>query len=183
KELLSYNIQKPVLLAEGGAVEPGHAGPFLLYRKDRAGTILHDVLFAPFFTGAAGPGHIWHWDHYVAANNVWFQFGRFDAAVAGLDPPAENFQPFELEHDRLYLYGLKGKTKTMVWCRDKQNTWKTELEEEKEPEVLADLSIGLDTEGKRVRFYDPWENRWTERPAGQALRLPSFRRSLVVSVG
>ena len=184
KELLGFGISKPVLLAEGGAVEPNHSGPFSLYPKDSAGTILHDVLFAPFFVGAAGPGHIWHWDHYVARNNVWFQFGRFDTAIAGIDPPAEKFQPFELEHERLYLYGLKGNTKTLVWCRDKQNTWREELEEEKAPELLARLAVGLDVEGKRIRFYDPWEDRWTEgTQRGATIVLPDFRRSLVISIG
>ncbi|RPJ59847.1 MAG: hypothetical protein EHM23_12660 [Acidobacteria bacterium] len=77
KELLVLNPGKPVVLAESGAVEPGHTGPFKLYVKDKAGIILHDVLFAPFFAGAAGPGQIWHWDQYVAANNLWFQFKRF----------------------------------------------------------------------------------------------------------
>ena len=184
KELISYNVGKPILQAEGGAVEPSHSGPFKLYDKDKAGIILHDVLFAPFFAGAAGPGHCWHWDQYVAQNNLWFQFGRFAAAVEGLDPPAENFQPFELEHERLYVYGLRGNTKTLAWCRDKQNTWKTELEEEKEPEMLTNLTVGLDAGGKRLRFYDPWENRWAEgRPARATITLPTFRRSLVIAVG
>ena len=189
KDLLALNIPKPVLLAESGAVgkspaEPGHTGPFYLYPKDKAGIILHDVLFAPFFAGAAGPGHCWHWGDYVHRNNLWFQFGRFAAAVEGLDPPAENFQPFELEHERLYLYGLKGKTKTLVWCRDKQNTWKTELEEEKEPETLTGLAVALDTGGKQIRFYDPWENRWSDgKRNGTTIVLPNFRRSLVAAVG
>ena len=183
KDLLALNIPKPVLLAEAGAVEPSHSGPFKLYSKDKYGTILHDVLFAPFFVGAAGSGHCWHWDHYVAPNNLWFQFGRFAAVVEGLDPPTENFQPFELDDERLWLYGLKGTTKTLVWCRDKLNTWKTELEEEKEPELLTGLTVNLDARNKRVRFYDPWENRWTDGKAdGEKIVLPSFRRSLVVEI-
>ena len=184
KDLLTLKIPKPVLLAEGGAVEPNHSGPFKLYKKDKDGIILHDVLFSPFFAGAAGPGHCWHWDHYVAPNNLWFQFGRFAAAVDGLDPPAENFQPFELEHERLYVYGLKGKTKTLVWCRDKQNTWKTELEKDKSPEMLTRLDVRLAVQDKRVRFYDPWENRWTDGKADDnKIVLPNFRRSLVIALG
>jgi hypothetical protein len=62
RELLAFTVRKPVLLAESGGVEPNHSGPLKLYEKDRDGLILHDVLFAPFFAGAAGPGHIWHWD-------------------------------------------------------------------------------------------------------------------------
>jgi hypothetical protein len=155
-----------------------------LYKQDKDGIILHDVLFAPFFAGAAGPGHCWHWDHYVAPNNLWFQFGRFAAAVAGLDPPAEKFQPFELEHERLYLYGLKGNTKTLIWCRDKQNTWQTELAEGKTPQTLKGIDIDWDAKDQRIRFYDPWENRWTNgKQNGTSLVLPDFRRSLVISLG
>lgn len=183
KDLLALKIPKPVLLAESGAVEPSHTGPSKLYSKDKNGILLHDILFAPFFAGAAGPGHCWHWDSYVAPNNLWFHFGRFAAAVEGLDPPAENFQPFELDHERLYLYGLKGKTKTLVWCRDKQNTWKTELEEGHAPEMLTGLTVTLDAGNQRIRFYDPWEHRWTDgRRNGAAIVLPDFRRSLVVSL-
>ena len=184
KHLLAFKKPKPVLLAESGGVAPKHSGPFPLYRKDKDGIILHDVLFAPFFVGAAGPGHCWHWDQYVFPNNLWFHFGRFATTIEGLDPPAENFQPFELDHERLYVYGLKGKTKTMVWLRDKENTWKTELEEEKAPETLTGLAVALESKGKRVRFYDPWENRWTDgKVNGEKIVLPSFRRSLVVAIG
>lgn len=84
EELISYEPNKPMILAESGAVEPRHTGPFKLYMKDNNGIILHDVLFAPFFAGSAGTGQIWHWDHYVAANDLWFQFGRFAAAVENL---------------------------------------------------------------------------------------------------
>jgi len=183
RDMLAPKVLKPVLLAESGAVEPNHAGAFKLYPRDRAGILLHDVLFAPFFAGAAGPGHIWHWDAYVAPNNLWFHFARFAAVVEGLDPPAENFQPFELDDERLYLYGLKGNTKTLIWCRDKMNTWKTELEEDKVPETLSGLAVDLDARGKRVQFYDPWQNRWTDGKAnGEKIVLPNFRRSLVVTV-
>lgn len=68
-ENLSYHNAKPVILAETGAVEPKHAGPSQYYPLDTVGIILHDALFAPFFSGAAGAGMIWHWDQYVANNN------------------------------------------------------------------------------------------------------------------
>jgi hypothetical protein len=98
-ELIGYRPRRPVILAESGAVEPNHSGPFKLYAKDREGIILHDVLFAPFFAGAAGPGQIWHWDSYVDANNLWHHFGRFADIVENLDPPAEDLQPSMIDHD------------------------------------------------------------------------------------
>src|SRR6185312_7979666 len=93
RELLSYRPGRAVILAESGAVEPRQAGPCKVYAADREGMLLHDILSAPFFAGAAGAGQIWHWDAYVAANNLRHHFGRFAQVVRGLDPAAEGFEP------------------------------------------------------------------------------------------
>jgi hypothetical protein len=186
--LLSFSSGKPVLLAESGAVEPGHSGPFKLYEKDKAGIILHDVLFAPFFVGAAGPGQCWHWDYYVAKNDLWHQFGRFAQVVKDVDPPAERFCPVRIEHPRLRIYALAGQHTFLAWCRDSQNTWRTELAEGNAPELLKDQSIALpqDTASKRsapVRIYDPWTNTWSQGKAEAGkLFLPPFTRSIVFRV-
>jgi hypothetical protein len=185
RELLSMKPGRPVILAESGAVEPNHAGPFKLYEKDREGTILHDVIFAPFFAGAAGAGQCWHWGEYVDKVNAWHQFKGFAEAVRGIDPPAEGFEPLMVEHERLRVYVLKGKRTVLVWCRDKDNWWKTELEEGRAPEELKDLVLDLGKDvplaGRALRTYDPWAKRWADAATTNgALRLPAFRRSIVV---
>ena len=184
RELLSQQPGRPVLLAESGAVEPSHSGPFKLYNQDTNGVLLHDVLFAPFFAGAAGPGHIWHWDAYVARQNLWWHFGRFAEAVRDLDPPAEHFQPRMLPHPRLRVYVLKGRHTALLWCRDPQNTWRHELGERRAPDPVEDavLDVGpLNLGNTSARLYDPWENRWTNAALeADQLRLPVFKRSLVV---
>jgi len=188
RELLAAKPGRPVILAESGAVEKSHSGPFKLYAKDTAGVILHDVLFAPFFAGAAGTGQIWHWDHYVAKNDLWWHFGRFAEAVKGIDPPAERFQPSMAPHDRLRVYVLTGARTTLAWCRDTRNTWKAELADGKAPEKLAGLSVTLGKdagklEGATLRTYDPWTHRW--RPAAAragAIPLPAFQRSLILRI-
>ena len=184
RELLAQNPRRPVLLAESGAVEPSHSGPSKLYDLDTKGTLLHDVLFAPFFAGAAGPGHIWHWDRYVAKNNLWWHFGRFAEAVKGLDPAAEAFEPLMLPDPRLRVYALKGKHLTLLWSRDSLNTWQTELVEAKAPETIRNTALDLTPlklSSTRARVYDPWQNKWTPAAvnAGQ-LHLPDFARSVVV---
>lgn len=184
RTLLAWEPRRPVLLAESGAVEPKHAGPSKLYPKDKDGIILHDVLFAPFFAGAAGPGHCWHWDQYVDRNNLWWHFGRFAAVIKGIDVPAEDFIPTRIEHSRLRVYILKGRNTTLVWCRDRDNTWRTELADGQDPGPVMDsinlASAGLS--GKVIgRAYDPWQARWTdfELQDGRG-DLPEFRRSLVL---
>ncbi len=186
--LLSFNSGKPVLLAESGAVEPSHSGPFKLCDKDKEGILLHDVLFAPFFAGAAGSGQCWHWDYYVAKNDLWWQFGRFAQAVKDLEPAAEGFRPIRIEHPRLRIYGLAGRRTLLAWCRDSQNTWKAELAEGKAPETLKDQSIALPQDIRpaqpaSVRIYDPWSDTWSRGQVEDGkLSLPSFTRSIVFRV-
>ncbi len=187
QELIRFNPGKPVVLAESGAVEPGHSGPFKLYAKDKSGIILHDVLFAPFFSGAAAAGQIWHWDQYVAANNLWFQFARFAEAVKEIDPPAERFQAVELPHERLRIRMLRGRSTLLVWCRDRNDDWRTELEQGIQPgrveRAVLDFRNNLPASKLRVRFYDPWENKWTEgRVRSGKVALPPFSRSMVVRI-
>ena len=182
REVLAFSPGRPVILAESGAVEPTHAGPFKLYAADRDGVILHDVLFAPFFAGAAGGGQCWHWSDYVDPNDLWWQFGRFAQAVQDLDPPAEGFRPSMIAHERLRVYALTGRRTVLAWCRDKENTWTSELRDGVPPETLEGLEVDLPMPpAARVRTYDPWTDEWAEAtPRGGRIVLPAFRRSIVV---
>ena len=188
RELTRLAPKKPVLLAESGAVEPRHSGPFKLYAKDTDGVILHDVLFAPFFAGAAGPGHIWHWDHYVAKNDLWWHFGRFARAIEGIDPPAERFEVLAPGHPTLRVSMLKGRRTLLAWLRDSRTTWRTELAEGKPPPAVTGAAIELpqglpSLADATVRTYDPWTDRWTPaKVAGGSVALPTFKRSLVVRI-
>jgi len=188
REILRVQPARPVLLAESGAVEKSHTGPFKLYRKDTNGIILHDVLFAPFFAGAAGPGHIWHWGVYVDRMKLWHHFGRFAEAIDGLDPPSEALEPIELNHEQLRVYALKGKRTFLAWCRDTKSDWRTELAEGKPPEPVrgAGIDVGKYAAGlgdAPVRVYDPWQNAWTKAAVTDGkIVLPTFTRSIVVRV-
>ena len=188
RELLAFNPRRPVILAESGAVEPRHSGPFKLYAKDKAGIILHDVLFAPFFAGAAGAGQCWHWGNYVDDNNLWHIFKHFSEAVRGINPSTEQFKPMMVDHDRLRIYALKGINTTLLWCRDKHNNWKTELEQEVAPEVLEGARISLKTlaipKDSKVKMYDPWNDTWHDGDLsnGYDVQLPKFSRSIVVKL-
>ena len=188
RELLAARPRKPVILAESGAVEASHSGPSKLYLKDKRGAILHDILFAPFFAGAAGAGQCWHWDYYVDANNLWWQFSRFAAAVKGLDPPAEAFEPSMIDHPDLRVYALKGRRTLIAWCRDKASDWKSELADGIPPRQISGAAVdfgaaALGFRGATTRIYDPWADRWTEAKFdGTVVKLPDFERSIVVRI-
>jgi hypothetical protein len=144
------------------------------------------VLFAPFFAGAAGPGHIWHWDVYVDRNDLWGHFARFAEAIDGLDPAAEELQPIRLPHPRLRVLALRGKSTLVAWCRDVENTWQTELAEHRPPQPVRNAQLTLDVPadwlaGATASFYDPWTGDHGRLELdGNRLVLPEFTRSVVV---
>lgn len=186
-ELRSYQIHKPMLLAEVGAVLPNHTGPSDLYPLDTEGSLLHDSLFAPFFAGAAGSGNSWHWDHYIDKNHIWYHYARFNEVVKGINPIDEGFIPTLLFHRRLRTYVLVGKRNILVWCRDIHNDWKTEFRDGRKPEEinqeLIDFSsLVVSRFIKRIDIYDPWKNRWTKADRNSVVALPSFARSIVIKM-
>ncbi len=183
RELRERRPDLPAILAEGGAVEANHSGHSKLYEKDAEGTILHDVLFAPFFAGAAGGGQIWHWDHiYVEKHDLHWHFNRFAEAVKSIDPVAENFRPFHTETHRLRIYGLAGKTMNLLWCRDKASDWQSELAEGI-PAALIEGETAPVGPAASCRTYDPWQDAWSEvKVEKEECRLPPFRRSIVVHI-
>ncbi|GJH39664.1 hypothetical protein RCZ04_02140 [Capnocytophaga sp. HP1101] len=176
---------KPVVINEIGAVEPNHAGPSALYPKDKEGVLLHDFIFAPFFCGSAGSGTTWHWDHYIEPNGLWYHFGRFKKAIEGIDPIKEQMQPISFTIENVICYGLQGKTKTILWCRDSANNWKTELREGRNAKMKRDFEIPLNvinTKYTHYSVYDPWTDNWERHMPmydGKAL-IPAFKRSIVV---
>jgi hypothetical protein len=186
-ELRSYQVQKPMLLAEVGGVKPKHTGPIEVYAADKEGMILHDLLFAPFFSGSAGPGHAWHWDSYIDKNNLWFHFHRFAEAIKGIDPVQEKFVPVKIFQEKLRIYGLVGSKTILLWCRDSQNDWQTELVKGISPELLKGESVDLTSllpKGsiKSATFYNPWEDKWTNGKKSSLIQLPDFKRSVVVRI-
>lgn len=186
-ELRSYQVQKPMLLAEVGGVKPKHTGPIEAYAADKEGMILHDLLFAPFFSGSAGPGHAWHWDSYIDKNNLWYHFQRFAEAIKGIDPVQEKFVPVKIFQENLRIYALVGAKTILLWCRDSQNDWQTELVNGIAPELLQGETIDLTSflpEGsiKSTTIYDPWENKWTKGKKTSFIQLPDFKRSVVVRI-
>jgi hypothetical protein len=191
-ELRALGIRKPILLAETGAVKPKHSGASELYAKDRQGMLLHDMLFAPFFAGAAGTGHVWFWREAIERPNLWHHFQRFNRAVEGIDPPAEGFEPLRPAHPQLRIYALRGRATSLAWCRDQANDWQSELQGGIPPQRLSGLALDLAAwapsagglAGARVEVYDPWRDGWTAaRLSRSTVALPDFERSLVVRIG
>jgi len=176
---------KPVVFNEIGAVEANHTGPSLLYRTDTEGVLIHDMIFAPFFCGAAGSGSMWHWDSYVEKQHLWYHFRRFANAIKGIDPVREKMIPFSFQLDSVNCYGLRGTETTLIWCRDAANNWRTELRDHKRTlpknNFILELPFQVSLKRGMVSVYDPWKDHWSKATVeNNKIKLPEFTRSLVV---
>ncbi|MHB1034044.1 MAG: cellulase family glycosylhydrolase [Pirellulales bacterium] len=188
-ELRAMRVRKPIILTETGAVKPRHTGASELYAKDRDGTLLHDMLFAPFFSGAAGSGHVWFWREAIDRPKAWHHFQRFQRAVEGLDPPAEGFEPLRADLPDVRIYALRGRRTLVAWCRDAQNDWRSELDGGAAPREVKGVEVDLaamqfGAAGQvSASAYDPWSDRQTPLALrGTKIELPALRRSVVVRV-
>lgn len=182
-EIQKMVSDKPVILSEVGAVETYHTGPSKLYETDVSGILLHDLLFAPFFSGAAGPGQSWHWDYYIEKNNLWWHYARFAEAIKNINPIKENYKPFFLWKNDIRIYGLDGETNSLIWFRDARCSWQTELIENTPPEDRL-ITIPFNQIGEssysEIQLYNPWENVWSELvPENESVSF-SFKRSAII---
>jgi hypothetical protein len=100
--------------------------------------------------------------------------------VEGLDAPAEKFRASMLEHDALRVYVLAGQRTTLVWCRDRANDWRSELEQERSPATLRNVEIAVSSPGQ-ARVYDPWNDRWAVAQTSRStVTIPELTRSAVI---
>lgn len=141
----------PVILAETGAVNDHHTGPFRFYRSDRRGILFHDTTYPPFFAGSAGTGQIWHWDErYVDAKRLFRAYRPFAELLTGVAVDRENFQTADLSDDRVWLRLLVGKSCVLGYLRNRADNWQKTLRDRQEPGAIpGQLAFPLEAFGIR----------------------------------
>jgi hypothetical protein len=178
---------RAILLAETGAVNDRHTGPFRYYRMDNAGIIFNDTTFPAFFAGAAGTGQIWHWDRYVDEKNLWRFFKPFAEMLKGINVDLELFQTADLSNDDAWFLALRGQGHVLAWVRNKADSWHAVLRDGVEPPLLSSQVFDLTklnvTSGK-VQLFWPWEDASGEAELSESqLYLPPFRHGVMVRIG
>ena len=135
---------KPFLVAETGAVNDRHSGPFRYYPADHDGILFCDLVYTPLFVGAAGCGQIWHWDErYVESKNLYRYFRPLKKLICGVDFAREGFVPGVWENEDVIFLYLRGKSVTLGYLRNKSTNWRRILRD-LEVEVTVDAEIPLD---------------------------------------
>jgi hypothetical protein len=76
----------------------------------------------------------------------------------------------------------------MIWCRDSNSNWQTELADGIKPSII-NTSIPVSKLGiaekkiKSIKVYDPWKNKWSDaKIVKNQILLPAFIRSIVVRI-
>lgn len=108
--------------------------------------------------------------------------------MKGINPVTEKFVPSKSETADFRIYQLNGINSILLWVRDKNNTWQSELRDLQPPGTNINVKIDLESLGiinsfKQAEVYNPWTNIWISVvPQGMKLSLPDFRRSLVIRI-
>jgi hypothetical protein len=123
---------KPLYLAETGAVNNSHSGPFRYYLSDDDGLIFVDCIYTPLFLGFVGSGAIWHWDsRYVSAKNLYKYYKPLYNLTKSIDFKKESFQVIDASNDEVYAFILKGNTQYLAFIRNKEYSWQNVLKDNK----------------------------------------------------
>jgi len=175
---------RPILLAETGAVNDTHTGPFPYYFWDNDGIIFHDVTYPPLFAGAAGSGHIWHWDEYVDQKNLLPGFAALTAAVEGIAFDQEQFVPEDWSTPECWCLVLKGRTCTLGWLRNKADRWDHVLRDGNIADAIRfpaipDTCFGFSIEN--LGLFRPWPHDapGTVTQLDGSFVLPDFRHGVI----
>lgn len=115
---------KPFVMAETGAVNPNHSGPFAYYSGDHRGIIFCDCVYVPLFSGAASCGHIWHWGQaYVESKNLYPYFKPLFQLIDGIAFDEEQFHSERYDTQQLSLILLRGKRHIIGYLRNRADNW------------------------------------------------------------
>lgn len=161
-----WKKKNPVLLAETGAVNDVHVGPFRYYDSDYDGIIFADVTYPAFFCESAGCGQIWHWDaRYVSGKNLYKMYKPFADMVRDEQLDDEDFKFVNLSNKMAYILLLVGKTKIFGLVRNTDHNWENVLRDLKK--VSPRLPLAIDSTDFYIddfvlQTYPIWEDDTTE---------------------
>ncbi|MBE7053670.1 MAG: glycoside hydrolase family 5 protein [Ruminococcaceae bacterium] len=147
----------PLLIAETGAVEKCHSGPFKYYSHDDDGIFFVDSVYTAVFTKCAGCGNIWHWDErYVESKNLYKYFKPLSDLICDTDFENENFKCFDFSNDDVHLLIMEGNKSTIGFIRNKSHSWKNVLRDLGDVKPIKRFETEI--KSKSVKTYPIWEN-------------------------
>lgn len=177
---------KPILLAETGAVNDCHTAPFRFYRWDNRGLIFHDTTYPAFFAGAAGSGQIWHWNEYVDTKNLWRYFKPLAEITKNIDFGEESFISEEHSTKDTYFLMLRGQKNILGWIRNKSDTWENAFIFQEQPVAIKEEIFDVGLKEEKARLFNVigcWEDEGGKLELqNNALKLKNLMHGIVFRI-
>lgn len=159
---LLQDIKRPLLLAETGAVNDCHSGPFRYYSSDDRGIIFADCVYTPLFLKSCGCGNIWHWDQrYVESKNLYKMFKPLSELIKDVDFTNENFNSVDLSDNDIFLLLLEGQATTLGYIRNKNDSWMNTLRDISEPDIIKKKEFTTKVSDK-IEIFPIWNEDTTK---------------------
>lgn len=137
--------KKALYIAETGAVNNCHSGPFKYYVNDDNGIILADTVYTPLFCKSCGTGNIWHWnENYVEAKNLYHLFKPISELTFGINFDKENFESIDMSAGDVSLLLLKGTTVILGYIRNRKYNWENVLRDLQDVSPINEFICNID---------------------------------------
>ena len=175
-------LDRPILLAETGAVNDCHTGLFRFCSADHLGLILTDEVYSPFFFESAGCGHIWHWNCYVEPNNLWRYYRPFAKLVEGEALDTQNLRARDASNEKAFLLLLEGDGVVYGYARNRSDSWYRTLRDQLPPEPVASLKVELPFAGE-LQLFPVWDAETASATlAGNTLQVEGLLHGFLFKV-
>ncbi len=182
---------KPYLFAEFG-IRRATAETRALCDADRDGVNLHNGLWAPLASGAAGTGMLWWWGNYVEPKNLYYHFLPVARFTQGIPWTTAGFEKATVTASRqdIRALGLRGGPLAILWIQNKAHTWWNVVFDRPIPAIRdAWVTVaGMKPGSYRVEYWDTYAGRISRaaelRTTANGLRipLPTFATDLALKI-
>ena len=178
------NAQKennmPFFVAETGAVNIRHSGPFKYYPYDHRGIIFADCVYTPVFLGCAGVGNIWHWDErYVEFKNLYPMYKPLIKLFDGVSFDSENFVSKDYSNDQAYIFILEGNNYSLGYIRNKSDNWKNVLRDLNNPTPIS-FDFNTDRNLGKLEKINIWEDDVTITTNFESIKICNLHYGVFV---
>ena len=165
----------PFIVAETGAVNDCHSGPFRYYLSDDMGILFADCVYTPLFLGCASCGNIWHWDgRYVSAKNLYHMYEPLKKLTEDIAFDEEEFTSENFSDEKAYVLALRGKKHDLYYIRNKSASWQNILRDLIEPDIIDEINIDISGKAEIIPIWD--DDAYIENTRVKNIRMGLFIR-------
>lgn len=166
----------PLFVAETGAVNDCHSGPFRYYSSDDDGIIFADCVYTPLFLSCACCGNIWHWDaRYVESKNLYHMYKPLKALTDGINFDEEDFTAADCSDSKAYVLALRGKKHDLYYIRNKSASWQNILRDLNAPTVIEEIALDICGTAEIIHI-------WNDNAKSDGNKIKNIEKGLFVRV-